>query len=74
MHVSENGVVGMEGNRKEIAWAGGDLYTVIIDLEKAYDRISQKTMWEVWCSKGVTDSYITLIKNMYKGSRDESKK
>jgi hypothetical protein len=38
-----------------------DLHMVLIDLEKAYDKILQNVLW--WASE--PRKYITLIKDMY---------
>ena len=40
-----------------------DLLMVFIDLEKAYDKISQNVMW--WATEKHKAKYITLIKDMY---------
>ncbi|KAK1648584.1 hypothetical protein QYE76_066389 [Lolium multiflorum] len=42
-----------------------DLYMVLIDLEKAYDKIPRHVMWWALEKHKVLAKYITLIKDMY---------
>ena len=46
-----------------------DLHMVFIDLEKAYDRVSRKLLWECLAKKRVSVAYIQAIKDMYEGGR-----
>lgn len=50
-----------------------DLYAAFIDVEKAYDRVPQKALWEAWSSKGVTDHYIRIIKEMHRAAETRVK-
>jgi hypothetical protein len=42
-----------------------DLHMVLIDLEKAYDKIARKVMWWVLEKHKVSMKYINLIRDMY---------
>src|SRR5438128_716715 len=42
-----------------------DLHMVLIDLEKAYDKIPRNIMWWALEKHKVPTKYITLIKDMY---------
>ena len=41
---------------------------VFIDLEKTYDRVPRKVIWQVLEKKGVTKRYIELVKDIYDGA------
>ena len=45
-----------------------DLYMVLIDLEKKYDRVPRKVMGWILEKKWVPLKYIKLIKDMYDGA------
>ncbi|KAI8524935.1 hypothetical protein RHMOL_Rhmol13G0188400 [Rhododendron molle] len=45
-----------------------DLYIVLIDLEKAYDRVPRDIIWWVLERKRVTKGYIEVIRDMYDGA------
>ena len=42
-----------------------ELHVVLVDLEKAYDRVPRELIW--WClrKKGVPEGYVTIIQDMY---------
>ncbi|KAL3501572.1 hypothetical protein ACH5RR_036021 [Cinchona calisaya] len=42
-----------------------DLHIILIDLEKAYDRVSREVMWRVLEKIGIRIAYIESIKKMY---------
>jgi hypothetical protein len=42
-----------------------DLHMIIIDLEKAYDKVSRNVMWWSLQKHKVSIKYITLIKDIY---------
>ncbi|GAB0086735.1 hypothetical protein DMENIID0001_009020 [Sergentomyia squamirostris] len=43
-----------------------DLHMVFIDLEKAFDRIPRKLIWEALRGRGVPEGYVTVIQDMYR--------
>ena len=43
-----------------------DLHMVVIDLEKAYDRVPYEVLWECLGKKEVAMTYIQVIKNICK--------
>ncbi|MFS7977372.1 putative RNA-directed DNA polymerase [Helianthus anomalus] len=42
-----------------------DLHMVFIDLEKAYDSVPRRLIWDSLESRGVSGKYIDLIRDMY---------
>ena len=42
---------------------------VFIDLEKAYDKVPRKLLWEVLKRRAVNGSYVAAVKDMYRGAR-----
>lgn len=43
-------------------------YAVLIDLEKAYDSVLRKAIWAALHNKGVSENFINLIREVYKGA------
>jgi serine protease inhibitor len=41
------------------------MHMVLIDLEKAYDKMVRNVMWWVLQNQKVSTNYITLIRDMY---------
>lgn len=41
-----------------------DLFAVFIDLEKAFDHVLKKELWQVLRNKKVSEDYIRLISEM----------
>ncbi|KAG7296805.1 hypothetical protein JYU34_020747 [Plutella xylostella] len=42
-----------------------NLYFVFIDLEKAFDRVPRKLVWQALRAQCIPESYITIIQDMY---------
>ena len=49
------------------------LHMVFVDLEKAYDRVSRKVLWDVLEKREVTGGLIRAIKDMYAGAETRIK-
>ena len=45
-----------------------ELHLVFIDLEKAYDRVPRQEVWRCLREKNVSEKYVRVIKDMYKGA------
>ena len=42
-----------------------ELHMVIIDLEKAYDRVQRQGAWRCMREKGVPGKYVRIVKDTY---------
>lgn len=45
------------------------LQIVFVDLEKAYDKVPRKLVWEVLNRRAVASEYVNSIKDMYRGAK-----
>ena len=49
------------------------LHMVLIDLEKAYDRVPRQEVWICMREKGVPEKYVMIVQDMYGGARTRVK-
>ena len=45
-----------------------ELHCVFIDLEKAYDRVPREEVWLCLREKGVSETLVRVVQDMYRGS------
>ena len=43
------------------------IHVVFVDLEKAVDRVQRSVVWEVLKKKGVDETYVKIVEDMYEG-------
>ena len=49
------------------------LHFAFINLEKAYDRVPRKEVWNCMRMKGVPEKYIRIVQDMYQGSHTQTR-
>ena len=50
------------------------LHDVIIELEKAYERVHRQEVWRCMREKGVPEKYVMIVQDMYTGARTRVKR
>ena len=45
-----------------------ELHCVLMDLEKAYDRVSKEELWYCMRKSGMAQKYVRLVQDMHEGS------
>ena len=48
---------------------GAQFWAVFVDLEKAFDRVPRKLIWHAMRRKGVSESEVKVVQDMYKGAK-----
>ena len=48
---------------------GREVYLVLMDLEKAYDKVDRKTLWDILDKYGLGGKLLDAIKSFYGNSR-----
>ena len=49
------------------------MHLVFVDLEKAYDRVPRRVVWEVLRERGVDEAYVRVVQDMYEGATTKIK-
>ena len=44
------------------------MYSVYVDLEKAYDKVPREDVWYCKRKSGLTEKYVRIVQDMYDGS------
>ena len=50
-----------------------ELHLLLIDLEKAYDRVPRQEVWRCLREQGVPEKYVRLVKDTYEDARTQVK-
>ena len=54
--------------KKKYRKGQGELHSVFVDLEKAYDRVLWEELWYCMRKLGIVEKYVQLVQDMYKES------
>lgn len=49
--------------------ASRDMHAIFVDFEKAFDRVPRELLWTALRAKGVPETYVRMIIDMYKDAR-----
>ena len=44
------------------------MYSVYVDLEKAYDKVPREDVWYCKRKSGLAEKYVRIVQDMYDGS------
>ncbi len=45
------------------------LHLAFIDLAKAYDNVNEEALWQVLCTYGVPECFISLLQDLHLGTQ-----